>query len=143
MICDRVEECGAAEGDEAEPCGLGEMGRIPRVTVASQPASRSRGGREAGYEEGQKETEPGEPEVHTILEINIMDHCPGRTDFSVESQGVRADAGADYWVRDEEPQGSEGVLSPRLGGAGFVRLYIGDRSQAVPVRCRQEWQAKR
>src|SRR5689334_5949811 len=86
MIGHRMEERGDSEGDEAEPGGLGELSHVPRGAAASDAAPRSRGGRQAGREESEKEAETGESEVYRVLEIDIVDRAPGRPDLLMEGQ---------------------------------------------------------
>src|SRR5262245_4428063 len=83
MVGDRVEERGDAKGDEAEPCGLAEVSQLSRIAAASDTVSRSRGGRETGREESEKEAETGKPEVYSVLEIDIVDHGPGLPDLLI------------------------------------------------------------
>src|SRR5262249_27369662 len=88
MVGHRMEKPGDTEGDETEPGSLCELSQVARAAAATDGGSSSRGGREAGREEGEKEAESWESEVNGVLEIDIVHGAPCGPDLLVEGQHV-------------------------------------------------------
>src|SRR5690606_8129976 len=140
----RVEERLYQKDEQADVNRFSQVEQIPRLLVAGTllcPLHGSSCRFQTDPVEHKKQYKPRQSQLYPERQIDVMDLNPQIPTRLVHGDCGGADSRTDHRAAEDQFGGHQGITPALLRRTALVLLNIGDRTQAVEIVARHQWQA--